>query len=55
MAKPDATYEYDWKTPNTIQDDYERTEAHDQCDPMMGLAPGFISEKIFDWGEYYGD
>jgi hypothetical protein len=43
MAKPMATYEYD---------DYERTEAYDQCDPMMGLSP-VMPDPHFDWVKYY--
>lgn len=46
MAKPNATFEY--------LDDYEKTDALDPCDPMMGLAPSFVA-KQFDWGDYYGD
>jgi hypothetical protein len=36
----------------SIKDDYETTEAFDQCDPMVGLAPGFPNE-YFDWNGYH--
>jgi len=44
MAKPNASI--------NLMDDYERTEAFDQCDPMMGF-PSTTPDPHFDWVKYY--